>query len=156
MAPSSLSVPFSDDVFVIDVESNRSIAAQKKTHLLLSDIDKRYGNVFKRGLHHASSMDRDWWARPSTVPLALLAMSLLIIVVGGTIRVSDAGESCPDWPQCFGTWTFDVSADEQQQFWEDNPDHEDSRGIDHRYTTFQIFTEWFHRLLVAVVAIQYC
>ena len=153
MAPSSLSTPFSDDVFVIDVESNRNIAAQKKTHLLLPDIDKRYGNVFKRGLHHASSMDRDWWTRPSAVPLVLLVMSLLIIVVGGTIRISDAGESCPDWPQCFGTWTFDVSVDEQQQFWEDNPDHEDSRGIDHRYSTFQIFTEWFHRLLVAVVAI---
>lgn len=113
----------------------------------------RYGNVFKRGLQQALSMDRVWWARPSAFPLILLVVSLLIIVVGGTIRVSDAGESCPDWPQCFGTWTFDVSEQEQQQFWEDNPDHEDSRGIHHRYTTFQIFTEWFHRLLVAVVAI---
>ena len=98
-------------------------------------------------------MDRVWWARPSAFPLALLVISLLIIVVGGTIRINDAGESCPDWPQCFGTWTFDVSEQEQQQFWEDNPEHEDSRGTDHRYTTFQIFTEWLHRLLVAVVAL---
>ena len=98
-------------------------------------------------------MDRVWWARPSAFPLVLLIISLLIIVVGGTIRINDAGESCPDWPQCFGSWTFDVSLEEQQQFWEDNPEHEDSRGIDHRYSTFQIFTEWFHRLLVAIVAI---
>jgi len=98
-------------------------------------------------------MDRVWWGRPSAFPLILLVISLLIIIVGGTIRINDAGESCPDWPQCFGTWTFDVSVEEQQQFWQENPDHVDSRGIDHRYSTFQIFTEWFHRLLVAIVAI---
>jgi len=98
-------------------------------------------------------MDRVWWARPSAFPLALLVISLLIIVVGGTIRINDAGESCPDWPQCFGTWTFDVSEQEQQQFYQDYPDQEDSRGAGHSYTTLEIFIEWLHRLLVAVVAV---
>lgn len=80
-------------------------------------------------------------------------MTLCIIIAGGTIRINDAGESCPDWPQCFGTWGFDVSADEQGAYWAENPDEIDSRGIDHRYTTLEIFSEWFHRLLVGIIAI---
>jgi cytochrome c oxidase assembly protein subunit 15 len=77
----------------------------------------------------------------------------LIITTGGWIRINDAGESCPDWPTCFGTWGFDVSADDQEKWWEENPDEIDSRGGTHRYTSYQIFTEWSHRALVAVIGI---
>ena len=98
-------------------------------------------------------MDQPWWKRPSTLPLVLTVMTLLIIVVGGTIRIHDAGESCPDWPKCFGTYGFMVDEAEQEAYWEENPDEIDSRGPDHRYTTFEIFVEWFHRLLVGIIAI---
>ena len=80
-------------------------------------------------------------------------MALLIVVVGGSIRINDAGESCPEWPTCFGTWHFVVSEDDQAAYWEANPDQIDSRGEDHRYTVFQIFVEWFHRMLVGVIAV---
>ena len=80
-------------------------------------------------------------------------MALRIITVGGTIRIHDAGESCPDWPQCFGTWGFAVDEAEQAAYWEANPDQIDSRGADHRYTIFEIFVEWFHRLLVGIIAV---
>ena len=43
----------------------------------------------------------------------LIVLTFLVIAVGGLIRVSDAGESCPDWPTCFGTWGFDISPEEQ-------------------------------------------
>jgi len=95
----------------------------------------------------------EWWRRPSTLPLLLAVMALLIVVVGGSIRINDAGESCPEWPTCFGTWHFDVSEDEQAAYWAAHPEEVDSRGLDHRYTTFQIFVEWFHRLLVGVIAV---
>ncbi|MEE3304367.1 MAG: COX15/CtaA family protein, partial [Candidatus Thermoplasmatota archaeon] len=36
----------------------------------------------------------------------LIVLTFLVIAVGGLVRVSDAGESCPDWPTCFGTWGF--------------------------------------------------
>ena len=98
-------------------------------------------------------MEPSWWRRPSALPLLLVVMALLIVVVGGSIRINDAGESCPEWPTCFGTWHFDVSDDEQAAYWAANPDQIDSRGEDHRYTTFQIFVEWFHRLLVGVIAV---
>jgi len=81
----------------------------------------------------------------------LIVLTFIVIAVGGLVRVSEAGESCPDWPTCFGSWSFDVSPEEQEAWWEANPDEIDSRGEHHRYTTFEIFTEWFHRLLAGVI-----
>lgn len=83
--------------------------------------------------------------------MALIGLTLVVIAVGGIIRIYDAGESCPDWPTCFGTWGFDVSESQQEAWYEENPSEVDSRGSGHRYTTFQIFTEWFHRLLAGAV-----
>ena len=97
-------------------------------------------------------MDTEWFRRPSTLPLAIAMMAMVIIVAGGTIRIYDAGESCPDWPQCFGTWGFDIS-EEQQGEWFNETEEFDSRGEDHRYTTFEIFTEWIHRFLASLMAI---
>ena len=98
-------------------------------------------------------MEHAWWRRPSTLPLIMLIFAILIISFGGAIRINDAGESCPDWPKCFGTYGFDISEEEQTEFWENNPDEVDSRGETHRYTVFQIFLEWFHRFLVGIIAI---
>ena len=76
---------------------------------------------------------------------------MVVIGLGGLIRIYDAGESCPDWPLCFGTVGFDISEEEQEAWYIENPDEVDSRGSGHRYTTFQIFTEWFHRILAGLV-----
>ena len=109
--------------------------------------------LLKRGPSLRQNMDKPWWKRPSTLPLVLVMMAFLIIIVGGTIRIHDAGESCPDWPQCFGTWGFMVDEAEQAAYWEEYPGQEDSRGPNHRYSIFEIFVEWFHRLLVGIIAV---
>jgi heme A synthase len=83
-------------------------------------------------------------------------LSILVIVTGGFVRINDAGESCPDWPKCFGSWSFDISESEQAEYWEENPEETDSRGSNHRYSTFEIFTEWFHRLLVGIILLPIC
>jgi cytochrome c oxidase assembly protein subunit 15 len=93
------------------------------------------------------------WYRSYLIPFGLALIAFLIITTGGWIRVSGAGESCPDWPTCFGTWGFDVTPEEQGEWWEENPDEVDSRGAEHRYTTYQIFTEWAHRGLVGIIGI---
>ena len=72
------------------------------------------------------------------------------------MRISDAGESCPDWPTCFGEIGFNISSEKQMEWWDENPDQADSRHANDptfTYTTQQIFTEWLHRLLVGVVGI---
>ena len=81
----------------------------------------------------------------------LIGLTILVIAAGGVIRIYDAGESCPDWPTCFGTWGFDVSEEEQKEWFEENPDEIDSRGSSHTYTSFQIFTEWIHRFLAGTI-----
>ena len=93
------------------------------------------------------------WYRSHQVPFMLVVIAFMIIATGGWVRISDAGESCPDWPTCFGTLGFDVSPEEQEQWWEENPDEVDSRGAGHRYTSDQIFTEWLHRGLVGIIGI---
>lgn len=37
--------------------------------------------------------------------LAAAIMVFLVIVLGGVVRVTGSGGSCPDWPTCFGQWT---------------------------------------------------
>ena len=98
-------------------------------------------------------MDETGDERQVLLPLIIAAIALLITIVGGTIRIHDAGESCPDWPTCFGSWGFDSSHEQQESWWLENPDEIDSRGAQHRYSTFEIFIEWFHRLLVGIIAI---
>lgn len=82
---------------------------------------------------------------------AIIALTIIVIAAGGVIRIYDAGESCPDWPTCFGTWGFDISEEDQTKWFEENPDETDSRGSWHTYTSFQIFTEWIHRLLAGTL-----
>jgi len=36
--------------------------------------------------------------------LATLIATLLLILVGGLVRVSGSGLGCPDWPRCWGCW----------------------------------------------------
>ena len=77
-------------------------------------------------------------------------MTLAVIILGGNVRINDAGESCPDWPTCFGTWGFDISEAEQEAWYDAHPDELDSRGYGQRYTTGEIFTEWAHRLVASL------
>ena len=91
------------------------------------------------------------WKYSRALTACLIGLTVVVIGLGGLIRIYDAGESCPDWPLCFGTIGFDISEEEQEAWYIENPDEVDSRGSGHRYTTFQIFTEWFHRILAGLV-----
>jgi cytochrome c oxidase assembly protein subunit 15 len=81
----------------------------------------------------------------------LIGITFVVIILGGIVRVYDAGESCPDWPTCFGSFGFDISEADQEAWWDDNPDEIDSRGPLHRYTSFEIYTEWFHRVIAGSI-----
>jgi cytochrome c oxidase assembly protein subunit 15 len=62
-------------------------------------------------------------------------LTYILIVLGAAVRVFDAGMSCPDWPMCYGeAIPFPVDPI-------------------HGYSNFQVFLEWFHRLLAGVVGL---
>lgn len=64
-----------------------------------------------------------------------LLLTYVLIVMGATVRVTDSGMSCPDWPLCYGQWIpFPAPADSG-------------------YTNFQVFLEWGHRLLASVIGV---
>ena len=68
---------------------------------------------------------------PRRATEVLVVLTIMVIAMGGMIRIYDAGESCPDWPTCFGTFGFDISEEEQGEWWDENPDEADSRGSGH-------------------------
>lgn len=64
-------------------------------------------------------------------------LTYLLIVLGGLVRVTDSGLSCPDWPTCYGHWVplpADIAA---------------VPGIAYSYG--QVMLEWVHRLIAGVL-----
>ena len=96
------------------------------------------------------------WFRLRHLPFAIFILTMIAVALGGAIRIHDAGESCPDWPLCFGTWGFDISEEEQQIWYADNPDEIDSRGASHTYTTWEVFLEWAHRVVTGLILGPLC
>jgi cytochrome c oxidase assembly protein subunit 15 len=36
--------------------------------------------------------------------LVSIGVALVLIAIGGTVRATDSGLACPDWPACYGQW----------------------------------------------------
>lgn len=64
------------------------------------------------------------WAHPLLLRVAA-ALALAVILLGATVRLADAGLSCPDWPGCFGRATVAAALErpgsERLQHWPDSP-----------------------------------
>jgi len=90
------------------------------------------------------------------LPMFLFVITMLAVALGGAVRIHNAGESCPDWPRCFGSWGFDISEEEQGVWYDENPTEIDSRGDQHRYSTGDIFLEWSHRILTGLILGPLC
>ena len=96
------------------------------------------------------------WRRLHHLPLALFAITIVAVALGGAVRIHDAGVSCPDWPQCFGTWGFDVSHDEQADWWAENPEEIKNNEDQIQYDTWEIFLEWIHRFVTGIILGPLC
>ncbi len=101
------------------------------------------------------SEDRKW-RRLHHLPLALFVITMIAVALGGAVRIHDAGVSCPDWPQCFGTWGFDISPEEQAEWWEENPEEIKSNEDKITYETWEIFLEWIHRFVTGIILGPLC
>ena len=71
-------------------------------------------------------------------PLAVLSvvMTYCLIILGGWVRSTNSGLSCPDWPTCYGEWVL-------------TPGAFAALG-DTGYHYYQVMLEWVHRLIAGV------
>ena len=47
--------------------------------------------------------------------MATAVVTFLLVVMGNVVRVSDAAFACPDWPTCYGQYTFPADTQAQLQ-----------------------------------------
>lgn len=66
-----------------------------------------------------------------------LALTYGLIILGGWVRTTNSGLSCPDWPTCYGEWWL-------------TPSDFAAMG-DVGYSYFQVMLEWVHRLVAGVI-----
>lgn len=62
-------------------------------------------------------------------------LTVVLIILGGAVRASNSGLSCPDWPTCYGHWVplpGDIPPEAG-------------------YAYYQVMLEWVHRLLAGVI-----
>ena len=67
-----------------------------------------------------------------------VALALLVVVLGATVRLADAGLGCPDWPGCYGHLTVSsalANPAEVQARWPERPLHPERARLEmlHRY-----------------------
>jgi heme a synthase len=65
-----------------------------------------------------------------------LVLTYGLIILGGWVRATNSGLSCPDWPTCYGQWWL-------------TPADFAALG-DVGYSYFQVMLEWVHRLIAGV------
>lgn len=62
-----------------------------------------------------------WFNR---ISLAATVLTLIVVVLGAFVRLSDAGLGCPDWPGCYGQTTVPQTEEEIEfalEQWDDTP-----------------------------------
>lgn len=76
-----------------------------------------------------------------------VALTLIVIVVGAWVRLTDAGLGCPDWPGCYGKIT-----------WPQAPEHieqaNETWGHVREVETGKAFREMFHRYIAGILGLM--
>src|SRR5688572_8266841 len=79
----------------------------------------------------------------------VLGMIFLVILAGGTVRMTQSGMGCPDWPKCFGRWIPPTSESQlpsdYQERWADRGYHST------RFNAVKTWIEYGNRTIAAVI-----
>ncbi len=79
--------------------------------------------------------------------IVTVALTYVVMIMGSYTSAIGAGLSCPDWPKCYGVW---IPFDDPEAMYE----HPEFPGYAEAYTTWQIFVEWAHRGLAAILGVM--
>lgn len=75
---------------------------------------------------------------------------LLVILAGGTVRMTQSGMGCPDWPKCFGMWVPPIN---ESQLPPDFVSYLEKQDIDHSFNVYHTWIEYINRLLGALLGV---
>lgn len=81
----------------------------------------------------------------AVLPLVGTLLTLVVIVLGAYVRLSDAGLGCPDWPGCYGRW---VVPNSDADVTEGSPDYSE-RPLVHA----KAWKEMTHRYAAALLGL---
>lgn len=79
--------------------------------------------------------------------IAVVALTVVLMILGSWVKATGSGLSCPDWPQCYGQWFPPFPSAENGGI---DPDAVDSADA---YTQAQVLYEWAHRLLASILGV---
>lgn len=80
----------------------------------------------------------------------LVGAVLLVILAGGTVRMTQSGMGCPDWPRCFGMWIPPIN---ESQLPPDFESYLKKQDIDHSFNVYHTWIEYINRLLGALLGV---
>lgn len=75
---------------------------------------------------------------------------LFVILAGGTVRMTQSGMGCPDWPRCFGKWIPPLNV---SQLPADFETYLSKQDIDHSFNAYHTWIEYINRLSGALLGI---
>ena len=80
----------------------------------------------------------------------VLGFVFLVVLAGGTVRMTQSGMGCPDWPKCFGRWIPPWKASQLPADYEKYLSRQD---IDHSFNPYHTWIEYINRLLSAILGL---
>lgn len=80
----------------------------------------------------------------------ILGMIFLVILAGGTVRMTQSGMGCPDWPKCFGRW---IPPWKESQLPANFEQYLSLQDIDHTFNPYHTWIEYINRLLSAILGV---